>query len=399
MASLQISIRSAALRKDGTANIRFTLSHRNKVAYIPTPFYVLPSQFKGGRVVRRADALLMNTKIQGLYERYYAAIMSIPYQSAIDCMTLKQKIMHIVEGENMMASEWFAKYIESQKGVLVGASIRALTLCARRFTDFYGEMPLAAITPSTIADYAKWLESNGREDGTGKLSDAYFSITMMRLKSMISAAIKQGVVKYDQHPFTDFESKRRYARHCVVSERTIRAIMNLRTDCRPKAVARDIFMLSFYTGGTNLIDLLQADFRGEVFSFVRSKTKRRCRDTVTIPIIPQARKIIDKYIKEDGRLDFGYNFCRSENYISWEGRQLRFIREMLGLEDCLCFYSARKTFAQTALDLGVSDAVVNAALGHANTTRGVISYYSRVRPKQIGEALILTAKHIEKGDS
>lgn len=48
----------------------------------------------------------------------------------------------------------------------------------------------------------------------------------------------------------------------------------------------------------------------------------------------------------------------------------------------MVYYSARKTFAQLASELGIPDGVIDYCLGHSDKSRGVIRYYAKVREKQ-----------------
>ena len=45
----------------------------------------------------------------------------------------------------------------------------------------------------------------------------------------------------------------------------------------------------------------------------------------------------------------------------------------------MCFYSARKTFAQFASELGIPDGVIDYCLGHSDKNRGIIRYYTKVK--------------------
>ena len=64
----------------------------------------------------------------------------------------------------------------------------------------------------------------------------------------------------------------------------------------------------------------------------------------------------------------------------------------------MCHYSARKTFAQLAEDLGINEGVFDYILGHSDTRRGVIRCYTRVKECSAAEALRKVAAY-EAGDS
>ena len=59
----------------------------------------------------------------------------------------------------------------------------------------------------------------------------------------------------------------------------------------------------------------------------------------------------------------------------------------VGIKTDFCFYSARKTFAQFASDLGIPDNIIDYCLGHSDKTRGVIRYYVRIKQKKADIAI------------
>lgn len=61
---------------------------------------------------------------------------------------------------------------------------------------------------------------------------------------------------------------------------------------------------------------------------------------------------------------------------------MRELKEYLRIERTLCFYSARKTFAQFASELGIPDGVIDYCLGHSTKSKGVIRFYNKVKQKQ-----------------
>ena len=148
-------------------------------------------------------------------------------------------------------------------------------------------------------------------------------------------------------------------------------------------LARDMFLLSFYLCGINLKDLLSVHFdNSNYLSFERSKTSRSKRgdSRLTIPIHAVAAQIIDKYLKK-GKIDLGYSFSY-QNLQRFINRGTKKMRKSLEINSTVCFYSARKTFAQFASELGIPDGVIDYCLGHSDKSRGVIRYYTKVKQKQ-----------------
>ena len=127
---------------------------------------------------------------------------------------------------------------------------------SRTFLDFCkGDIPIQGVTPELIDGYIKYL----RRKGT--VSDTSINIMLARTKVIINRAIKQRLVRYDVHPFIACKIASAPIREVDLSIQSFNKIRNYTTDERRLRVARDIFLLSFYLGGINMIDLMNLDFR------------------------------------------------------------------------------------------------------------------------------------------
>lgn len=154
-------------------------------------------------------------------------------------------------------------------------------------------------------------------------------------------------------------------------------------------MARDLFCLSFYLGGMNLIDIMQTDFRKDVLEYSRSKTRGRMQSdsVITFTIPSQAREIICRWMdKRTGKLDFGYKFTY-HNFSQYVTYSLGDLAEELNIDERVTFYSARKSFAQYASEIGIPDGIIDYCLGHSDKSKGVIRYYTKVRQKQADMAI------------
>lgn len=113
-----------------------------------------------------------------------------------------------------------------------------------------------------------------------------------------------------------------------------------------RIVVRDIFMLTYYLGGINLVDLLSINFKkSNVCKYVRTKTKNKKEGEMktSFTIQPEAQELINKYISKTGKLVFGkYNtFGKCYSGVS---RKIAELAEVAGIEKRVIYYSARKSF-------------------------------------------------------
>lgn len=148
--------------------------------------------------------------------------------------------------------------------------------------------------------------------------------------------------------------------------------------------------MSFYLGGINLVDLMQIDFRGlDVLEYVRTKSRSTThgQNVVSFAIPELAKEIIKRWMNRNtGRLDFGYKFSYS-NFSRYLSRLLDSFARSLGITEKVVYYSARKSFAQYASEIGIPDGVIDYCLGHSDKSKGVLRYYTRVRRKQADMAI------------
>lgn len=80
MANIRAIIVPAKVLKGGKHKVRIAVAHNSKTRYIVTDIIIdSDKEFKDGRIVKRPDAAIMNTKLRGLLDRYQEAIYNIPY--------------------------------------------------------------------------------------------------------------------------------------------------------------------------------------------------------------------------------------------------------------------------------------------------------------------------------
>ena len=149
-------------------------------------------------------------------------------------------------------------------------------------------------------------------------------------------------------------------------------------------------MLSYYLGGINIVDLLAVDFDEcrNTIRYERTKTKNRAKMNkyVEFRIPDEAKPIIEKYKGHDGRLFFSAYKNRSRLHCVFDCYMGQ-LGDIAGVKH-LIYYAARKSFAQHAFQLGVSESVVDFILGHRvdKVSTSLYSYIS-VTPKQATEAV------------
>ena len=396
MATLSLTLFKAKALKDGRHKIRIAVRHRHETCYIVTRYTVEESQFRNGRVVRHPEAAPMNSSLRRMLNEYQERLEGISNVSAYSCRQIKEIITQAKpSSERSTFSSVAGEYVEGFREEGRQSYATLVERSARYFIEFSrGDIILADITPHTVQSFMGWLKKKGK-------GDAYISTIVAHIRAVVNRAVRDQYVSYDVSPFVSCRLVQAPVREIDLSVDEMNRIRKASFTSKKLNMARDLFMLSFYLGGMNLVDIMRCGFRGkERVEYVRAKSQgRTLGDNVTsVPVHPLAKEIIGRWMDAStGKLEFGYHYTY-HNFSQYVGYCVREMAEKLGIKSRVCFYSARKTFAQFASELGIPDGIIDYCLGHSDRKRGIIRYYTKVRRKQADIAVGRVIEYLENPD-
>lgn len=383
MATLSLTIFKAKALKDGRHKIRIALRHKHETTFIVTRFIISENQFKNGQVVKHPEASAINRKLRNILDDLQEKLDSIKHLELYSCRQIKE----IISTDNLSDEQTFSSacsnfvdYLKSEGRDSYALSIERV---GRYFRDFArGDILLSDLTPSLVQNFAAFIRKR-------KVTETTVNTMLAQMKSVINRAIREWNISYDIHPFVTTRISAAPIRKLDLTVQSFNKIRESSPEKRKLIMARDLFCLSFYLGGMNLIDIMQTDFRKDVLEYSRSKTKGRMQSdsVITFTIPSQAREIICRWMdKRTGKLDFGYKFTY-HNFSQYVTYSLGDLAEELNIDERVTFYSARKSFAQYASEIGIPDGIIDYCLGHSDKSKGVIRYYTKVRQKQADMAI------------
>ncbi len=391
MATLSLTIFKAKALKDGRHKIRIALRHKHETTYIVTRFIISENQFKNGQVVKHPEASAINRKLRNILDDLQEKLDSIKHLELYSCRQIKE----IISTDNLSDEQTFSSacsnfvdYLKSEGRDSYALSIERV---GRYFRDFArGDILLSDLTPSLVQNFAAFIRKR-------KVTETTVNTMLAQMKSVVNRAIREWNISYDIHPFITTRISAAPIRKLDLTVQNFNKIRKSSPEKRKLIMARDLFCLSFYLGGMNLIDIMQTDFRKDVLEYSRSKTKGRMQSdnviTFTIPF--QAREIICRWMdKRTGKLDFGYKFTY-HNFSQYVTYSLGDLAEELNIDERVTFYSARKSFAQYASEIGIPDGIIDYCLGHSDKSKGVIRYYTKVRQKQADMAISRVIDYVD----
>lgn len=390
MATLRLCVREDRWTQQGNS-VKIALAHKGATVYIPTPVVLRDAkQWRDGRVVQHECAREMNKKLRNMLGDLEDRLYEVVDVDQYNCKALRD----VLTGERraneaMTLYEAMEEYVRELAEDGRVSYARIMELEVRRLKKCMCDIPLRNLTPKIINDYYRWLVRRG-------LSLSTVSIALRNVRTVVNRAIRLLYVQYDVHPFTGVKIPSGVIREIDVDVEVIRKIRDAEIESPRKRMVRDLFMLSFYCAGINLVDIVNADWRGERLEYVREKIKNRSQQKVSICIVDEAREIVDRYMGADGRLEFGYSFTY-RNFCHYVSRVFGMLMGDLGLDNVL-MYSARKTWAQIAMEIGVGESVIDYCLGHSDSKRGIIRYYTKVRARMADDAVRRVLEYVNGED-
>jgi site-specific recombinase XerD len=376
MPSLKFVIRKDVINDSGQSNIKLQVSHRHKIAHIATPYYCKPGEInKSGWITGKSTSQTsLNGALGLLYKEYTDAIAEIgPEIRDLPIQSLVARLK-VTQGQDLdffvYTRERIARLKKEKR-----YSVAELYEYTRKHLQEYRvseTLLFKEITPSLLMGFEKHLRSGGASNNT-------LRNYMCNIRAIFNHAINDNKVKREISPFFEYrilriEKKKPKAIDIPDIKRLIQVQSYL---TRAQQRDLDIFFLIFYTGGTNLKDLLylkHGSFYKDRIIYDRFKTGRE----YSIRIFPEAKEIRDRYQGKKYLLSFiekknaitpadraGYE-CK--DLLKNVNKNLKQVGKQCGIQLPLRTYVARYSFATIASKLGISKDIIAHILGHGENT-------------------------------
>lgn len=262
-----------------------------------------------------------------------------------------------------------------------------------------GSLRFADISVGWLRDFEHWLGATCSVNTRG--------IHLRNIRAVMNAAIDEGVVPADLYPFRRFKIKKEETMKRSLPVGDLRRLRDYPCEEWQRKYV-DVFMLSFYLAGINLVDLMGLPPLGAdgVIRYRRSKTGVLCQ--LSVP--PEAMEIIERYRGDERLLWFGerlkpgaegwHDWLHRFNdglqkvgpsgymYVRRKGRcgGKQRVKVYNALFPELTSYWARHTWATLAAEIDVPDAVIDAALGHRSACR-MADIYIRRDARKVDDAV------------
>lgn len=257
------------------------------------------------------------------------------------------------------------------KFVYVGNHLEAFLKWKFKKTDF----PMEDLNLQFLDDFEYYLRTEKKQ------AQITINKTVQRLRTPIKQAISEGYL--DRDPFMMHQTKN--VRKVVIFLNTaeLKTFEEATYQQKRLELIQDLFVFCCYTGLAyyEMANLekqnIQTGF--DEMSWIQMKREKTQRQ-ISIPILPKAQAIIDKYSNDQKRL---FPAISNQKFNSY----LKEISAITGIEKRLTHHIARKTFASTVLLYNdVPMEIVSELLGHSNMVITQESY-GKVVQKKVSEEM------------
>jgi integrase/recombinase XerD len=210
-----------------------------------------------------------------------------------------------------------------------------------------------------------------------KLKQATVYRSIQRIKKIIQFAISENYLQRD--PFHLYKNKKYKTVIIYLTDEELKKLENHNFNQVRLKQVKDLFIFCCYTGlayaemSTLTAKNIEMGFDGnEWIQMIRKKTNKK----ISIPILPKAREILDKYNDKLPTLS-------NQKFNSY----LKEISELVGIDKKLTRHTARKTFATTVLLFNnVPMEIVSELLGHSNMNI-TQAHYGKVFHKKVSNEI------------
>lgn len=306
-----------------------------------------------------------------------------------------KKIVKVFSGKDTKELLFF-KYqseleFDTKNGVGTGLSDQTKL---KKFKEFLGkdEIPFSAITFELLKDYKKYLQDSGYKSAN------YY---LYSIRQVYNHAVENDDFIPKKNPFKSSLFSRKYSSGTTNRNLNIDQVQNLfqldvKKSNKPfnKEQALDFWKFCFLMRGINVIEMAvmkPKDIKGDYFEFTREKLKTKITRKQRIRIYPEARVIIDKYLKAGNDyvfpfLDNGFNKDQNvRHYTTYINRVTILNYHLIGIGKELetgfnmTTMSARYTFVNLAKLYEVPFLYLQELIGHK--TKSTTDVYLDIFPQ------------------
>jgi len=376
------------MKKDGTIPIFCRITYFNKRRQFSTGIFITPENWdKTNQKVRNPDKLhkSYNTQLSLIKQKINQAFLMLQVQEKSFSV---EDIYMLYKGEKPKAEygviEYFFQQLEKQKK-LIGIEIKQSTwdkfsyVCndVKSFVKYKlkkKDLYLKELNMAFIKDLEYYLKTEKSKKQISVNKD------LQRFKSIVKSSVIDGYLS--DFPFHKHRPKKVKTTVVFLTVDELDRLEIYDFEQKRLSQVRDMFIFCCYTGlayfemaSLSHKHLIKGFDGNSWIEMVREKTN----SSVSIPLLPKAEAILDKYKTKDSLLPIISN-QRFNSY-------LKEIAVLVKIDKSLTHHIARKTFATTVLLYNdVPMEIVSELLGHSKMSI-TQEHYAKVVKTKVSEQM------------
>ena len=399
--------------------VKIAIRHNYGCKYLPTGIEVQKENWHNGKVIGLKNDKQLNRLLELRLSALNLRLASIENSMNIRQLKVKELAALLDDGiasneeenaDRVTVQSTFSAFIKAKvksktKEVYELTNNKVATYCRESLNTEYENILLSDIDYRWLCAFEKWMSDIGNATNTR-------SIHLRNLRAVFNEAIKRNEIGAELYPFKQFSIKTEQTMKRSLTIHELRKLRDFPAEEHLKKYV-DIFLLSFYLAGINMVDLLRLKplKRGERLTYRRSKTGVLC--DLIIP--DEAWMIINRYRGNELLLAFGENYTDYKDLVHRVNNGLQRVGDVSYINVVarngathpkkvvrplfpnLTTYWARHTWATIAAVLDIPDAVIDAALGHRSPYR-MSEIYIKRNAKKVDAAIRKVIDYVNSND-
>jgi len=390
-------VRKGRENSAGQSRIMVRIVHKGQTRYIPTDYYIDPKlMLKSGRISPKyAGAAKLNLKLNNIVSGYMDKVIDLGEDA--EAMTGQQLTDYLKENKQKDSDLFtYAREVISQLSATGHTSLAdsySYTINHLQAALQRDALPFSQFTVQSLRSLEIYLQT--KKDRPNRTNS--IAIHLRNLRAITNRAIDDGITGQENYIFRRYRIRREETPINDITVESLRKLVMVREYIPgkgrfvdPLVRTADMFILSFYLIGINPVDLVRLK-KGDLVNGRLQYRRAKTGGLISIKVEPEAMALIEKYSGDELLLDFlekkplpkearktqvHTDIKRTAN------KNLRKLTEKLDIKERLTMTSTRYTWSTLAAKLGVTDSIIDRALGHKSPYK-LVPVYTRFEIEQV----------------
>lgn len=406
MATIKLYLDKRSQRRDGTFQLKISLTHNRKSALLPIGITLLPSQWneKTCKVSGTTNNEFLNGFIARRKLEAEIAMLRLIEENAgcpVSIQQIKERVAETLNPEPPQEKrgtfvEAFIRFAGSKSNPRTREIYESTLSRLRKFRPGIDKLGFEDITKAWLTEFDAFLAKTSPSRNAR-------NIHFRNIRAVFNEAIDNEETAF--YPFRKFKLKGEPTAKRALTAEQLRTVFDFPVEPHQEKY-RDMFKLIFLLIGINTVDLIrlkEEDLCNGRITYKRAKTGR----LYDLKVEPEAQALIDKYRGEKYLLNVLDRYANYRDYTKRLNDNLQLIgpvetgkqgrKVYRPMFPKLTTYWARHSWATIAASLDIPKETIAAALGHGgNTVTDIYIDFDRRKVDEANRRVLDWVLHGEK---